>query len=118
MFADRQGEAAQLLVGCLLGDGQFAAFATTLETLPAAAVVFEQGVADQGSEGGEGKLVGIAGAAVLLKQVVERGGRTLPLPQQQHGLGQRQAVQDFRCKSCVALRISWGSVRPRRCSWH
>ena len=92
-FADGRGQAAQLLVGGLIGDGQFAAGAAALEALAAGAVGLEQGVADQGHQGGRRGLWcsrrrdgGV--------EVVEGGGIALPVPEVQDGLGQGEAVQE------------------------
>ena len=95
VLADGQGQAAQLLVGRLVGDGQRPALPGALEGLAAAALVLQEGVGEEGDEGGEGEFAGVAGAAVPLEDRVERLGVTVPLPKQQHGLGQRQAAQDI-----------------------
>jgi len=75
-----------------------AARAAALEALAGTAVVFEEGVANEADEGGEGEFAGVAGAAVRLEEAVKGLRITLPLAEPEDGLRQGQAVQDIRRK--------------------
>src|SRR5262249_24455763 len=96
--ADGDGGAAQLAVGDAGGGAQVAAVSGGIEALLAAAVVFEEGVADEADDRGEDEDLGVTPAAVLVEDLIDRVGVGGPSPQGQDGLSQGQPGQSLGCR--------------------
>ena len=97
-FTDGQRQAGQLLVGSLNRHGQFAMIATALKALAAAAVMLEEGIADEGDQGSEREFALIGGATPAVEEVVE-GLVSRGLPgEKQDCFTERQPLENFTIK--------------------
>ncbi len=96
--AHRNRDPTQLAVGGTVRSLQLAPVLSPIEALAAAATVFQEGVADQVDQQGEGENLLVTPAAVVVEDLIQRAGIGDPPPQGQDGLGQRQTGQ------CIA---SW-----------
>jgi hypothetical protein len=101
--AHRDRDPPQLAIGGAEGGFQLAAVLGLLEALTPAAAVFEEGIADQRDDQGEGEDLLVTAAAVLVEDLIESISVSDPPPQGQDGLGQGEPGQDL---------ASWSLQRP------
>src|SRR5208283_2578597 len=95
--AHGDGDPPQLAVGGTERGLQLTPVLSLIKALAAAATVFQEGIADQVDEQGEGENLLVTPAPVVVEDLIERAGIGDPPPQGQDGLGQGQAGQ----------RIAW-----------